>query len=153
MYNETHLVILGTDNTCFVPMNFPHCHSNPPDWSEQEAECCCTKTSKWGIVISLNDKGVIYNFNDHLCRMWMHSQLVWVWSPGSIAPLVCVLEEWDEALFCEEFWHLTGRWVEWPQRCLACGEYAHQSSLKIKKWETKMYGKMTYNKHVNNHTW
>lgn len=39
----THLVVWGTDNTCFVPMNFPHCRSNPPGWSEQEAACCYTK--------------------------------------------------------------------------------------------------------------
>lgn len=40
---STHLVVWGTDNTCFVPMNSPHCRSNPPDWSEREAACCCTE--------------------------------------------------------------------------------------------------------------
>lgn len=49
----THLVVWGTGNTCFVPMNSPHYHSNPPDWSGQEAGCCCTENNETMKTISV----------------------------------------------------------------------------------------------------
>lgn len=106
----THLVVWGTDNTCFAPMNSPRCRNNPPDWSEQEVACCCTKARGDREInnIKYHDKCDINNISVRL-----NSQLVWVSSPGSSAPSVCAVQELcAESPSCEEAWRLIGREAE-----------------------------------------
>lgn len=119
----THLVIWGTDNICFVPMNSPHSHSNPPDWSEQEAGCCCTKRP---ILRNINNgktrNASIFQVQNFL---QLNSRLVWAWSLESSAPLVCASPGPGVSPFCEEVWYPLSRVSEWLRRCLACGEHVH----------------------------